>query len=58
MRAVTWHGKHDVRVEDVQDPSILDSRDAIVKVTLTAICGSNLHIYDGFIPSMERGDIS
>jgi len=57
MRAVTWHGKHDVRVEHVPDPSILDPRDAIVKVTLTAICGSDLHIYDGFIPSMERGDI-
>lgn len=57
MRANTWHGKNDVRVEEKPDPSIVDSRDAIVKVTLTAICGSDLHIYDGFIPSMKSGDI-
>jgi threonine dehydrogenase-like Zn-dependent dehydrogenase len=57
MRATTWHGKHDIRVEQKPDPTIVDSRDAIVKVTLTAICGSDLHIYDGFIPSMEPGDI-
>ncbi len=57
MRANTWHGKNDVRVEQKPDPSIVDPRDAIVKVTLTAICGSDLHIYDGFIPSMEPGDI-
>ncbi len=57
MRANTWHGKNDVRVEEKPDPTIIDSRDAIVKVTLTAICGSDLHLYDGFIPSMESGDI-
>jgi threonine dehydrogenase-like Zn-dependent dehydrogenase len=57
MKANTWHGKNDVRVEQKADPTILDARDAIVKVTLTAICGSDLHIYDGFIPSMEPGDI-
>jgi len=57
MRANTWHGKNDVRVEEKPDPTIIDSRDAIVRVTLTAICGSDLHIYDGFIPSMESGDI-
>ncbi len=57
MRANTWHGKDDVRVEDKTDPTIVDPRDAIVKVTLTAICGSDLHIYDGFIPSMQSGDI-
>jgi threonine dehydrogenase-like Zn-dependent dehydrogenase len=57
MRANTWHGKNDVRVEQKPDPTIVDPRDAIVKVTLTAICGSDLHIYDGFIPSMEPGDI-
>jgi threonine dehydrogenase-like Zn-dependent dehydrogenase len=57
MRANTWHGKNDVRVEEKADPSIVDPRDAIVKVSLTAICGSDLHIYDGFIPSMESGDI-
>ena len=57
MRANTWHGKNDVRVEQKPEPTIRDPRDAIVRVTLTAICGSDLHIYDGFIPSMERGDI-
>jgi threonine dehydrogenase-like Zn-dependent dehydrogenase len=57
MRANTWQGKNDVQVVDKPDPTIVDSRDAIVKVTLTAICGSDLHIYDGFIPTMERGDI-
>jgi threonine dehydrogenase-like Zn-dependent dehydrogenase len=57
MKAVCWYGTHDVRVETVADPKILNSRDAIVKVTLTAICGSDLHLYDGYIPGMERGDI-
>jgi threonine dehydrogenase-like Zn-dependent dehydrogenase len=57
MRAICWNGKYDVRVERVPDPTILDPRDAIVKVTLTAICGSDLHLYDGYVPSMERGDI-
>jgi threonine dehydrogenase-like Zn-dependent dehydrogenase len=57
MRAVCYHGKEDVRVEHVPDPEILNPRDAIVKVTATAICGSDLHIYDGYIPTMERGDI-
>ena len=57
MRANTWHGKNDVRVEEKPDPTIVDSRDAIVKITLTAICGSDLHLYDGFIPTMESGDI-
>ncbi|MBI2689346.1 MAG: glutathione-dependent formaldehyde dehydrogenase [Acidobacteria bacterium] len=57
MRAVCWYGKGDVRVETVPDPSILNPRDAIVRVTLTAICGSDLHIYNGHIPGMERGDI-
>ena len=57
MRANTWHGKNDVRVEEKPDPTILDPTDAIVKVTLTAICGSDLHMYDGFIPTMEKGDI-
>ncbi len=50
-------GKKDVRVENVPDPKILDQRDAIIKVTTTAICGSDLHLYNGFIPSMEKGDI-
>jgi threonine dehydrogenase-like Zn-dependent dehydrogenase len=57
MKAVCWYGKKDVRVEQVPDPKILNPRDAIVKITSTAICGSDLHIYGGFIPSMQRGDI-
>jgi threonine dehydrogenase-like Zn-dependent dehydrogenase len=57
MRAACWRGKHDVRVETVPDPRILDRGDAVVRVTSTTICGSDLHLYNGFIPSMERGDI-
>lgn len=57
MKAVCWYGKHDVRVQDVPDATILNSRDAIVKVTTTAICGSDLHLYNGYIPTMEAGDI-
>jgi threonine dehydrogenase-like Zn-dependent dehydrogenase len=57
MRATCWHGKHDMRVDDVPDPAIMNRRDAIVRVTSTAICGSDLHLYDGFIPTMKKGDI-
>lgn len=57
MKATCWHGNHDVRVEEVPSPVIQDRRDIILKVTATAICGSDLHIYDGFIPTMEDGDI-
>ena len=57
MRATCWLGRTDVAVQDVPDPSILDPRDAIVKVTSTAICGSDLHLYDGYIPTMEKGDV-
>ncbi len=57
MKAVCWHGAMDMRVETVPDPEILNPRDAIIKITSTAICGSDLHIYDGFIPSMQEGDI-
>lgn len=57
MRAVVWEGKHNVQVEKVPDPEILNPRDAIIKVTLTAICGSDLHLYDGVIPTMEPGDV-
>ena len=57
MRAVCWEGKRTVRVEDVPEPKLLNRRDAIVKVSSTAICGSDLHLYNGFIPSMERGDV-
>ncbi|HEX3950201.1 MAG TPA: zinc-dependent alcohol dehydrogenase [Steroidobacteraceae bacterium] len=57
MRALTWHGKHDVRVETVPDPQIVNPRDAIIKVTSTAICGSDLHLYDHTIPTMKAGDV-
>jgi threonine dehydrogenase-like Zn-dependent dehydrogenase len=57
MRANCWRGRNTVRVENVPDPVILNPRDAIVRVTLTAICGSDLHLYDGYIPTMERGDV-
>ncbi len=57
MKAVCWNGKTDVRVETVPDPEILNPRDAIVRITSTAICGSDIHLYDGFIPSMKKGDI-
>ncbi|MBD1849886.1 zinc-dependent alcohol dehydrogenase [Leptolyngbya sp. FACHB-711] len=57
MKAVCWHGPLDIRVDNVPDPKILNPRDAIVKITSTAICGSDLHFYDGFIPSMMPGDI-
>ena len=57
MKALRFYGKEDVRVERVPDPRILNPRDAIVKVTATAICGSDLHIYDGYIPTMQSGDI-
>jgi threonine dehydrogenase-like Zn-dependent dehydrogenase len=57
MRALCWYGKNEVRLETVPDPTILNPRDAIVKVTTTAICGSDLHLYDGYIPTMEKGDI-
>ena len=57
MRALTWHGKHDVRTETVPDPKILNPRDVIIKITSTAICGSDLHLYDSYIPTMMPGDI-
>ncbi|MER9222245.1 glutathione-dependent formaldehyde dehydrogenase [Mesorhizobium sp. M0644] len=57
MRALTWHGKHDIRCESVPDPKIETPTDAIIKVTACAICGSDLHIYNGIIPDMESGDI-
>ncbi len=57
MKALAWHGKNDVRIDNVPDPTIINDRDAILKITSTAICGSDLHIYDGFIPSMKKGDI-
>jgi threonine dehydrogenase-like Zn-dependent dehydrogenase len=57
MRAVCWEGKRKMKVESVPDPKILNARDAIVRVTSTAICGSDLHLYNAFVPSLERGDI-
>ena len=57
MKALCWHGNGDVRVDTVPDPVIQDPRDAIIKVTATAICGSDLHLYDGYMPTMEAGDI-
>jgi threonine dehydrogenase-like Zn-dependent dehydrogenase len=57
MRALCWHGKEDIRVDTVPDPQIQDPRDIIVKITSTAICGSDLHLYGGFVPSMEKGDV-
>ena len=57
MKALCWFGTNDVRVEDVPEPKILNPRDAIIKITRTAICGSDLHLLDGFIPTMQKGDI-
>jgi threonine dehydrogenase-like Zn-dependent dehydrogenase len=57
MKALVWHGKEDVRVDTVDDPLLVDPTDVIVKITSTAICGSDLHLYDGYQPTMESGDI-
>jgi threonine dehydrogenase-like Zn-dependent dehydrogenase len=57
MKALTWHGRSDVRCETVPDPTIIDPTDAIVRITSTAICGSDLHLYDGFNPFMMAGDV-
>ncbi|WP_066476287.1 MULTISPECIES: zinc-dependent alcohol dehydrogenase [unclassified Sphingomonas] len=57
MRALCYHGTHDVRVDTVPDPDIVNPRDAIIKVTSTAICGSDLHLYDGVIPAVMPGDV-
>ncbi len=57
MRALCWHGKYDVRVDSVPDPKIQEPTDAIIKITATAICGSDLHLYDGYQPTMEAGDV-
>lgn len=57
MKALCWLGKHEVGIRSVKDPTILNPHDAIIKVTTAAICGSDLHLYDGYIPSMKKGDI-
>lgn len=57
MKALCWHGKKDIRYDTVPDPTIEDAGDAIIRVTSCAICGSDLHLYDGFMPGMESGDV-
>src|SRR5436190_5174629 len=57
MKAVCWMGIEKMSVETVPDPEIINPRDAIVRITSTAICGSDLHLYNGFVPTMEQGDI-
>lgn len=57
MKALVWHGRNDVRIDNVPDPKIQESTDVILKITSTAICGSDLHILDGMVPTMEKGDI-
>ncbi|MEP0546806.1 MAG: zinc-dependent alcohol dehydrogenase [Rhodothermales bacterium] len=57
MKALTWHGQGDVRIDNVPDPKIEDPGDVVIKVTSTAICGSDLHLFDGFVPMMKEGDI-
>jgi threonine dehydrogenase-like Zn-dependent dehydrogenase len=57
MRALCWHGKNDVRIDTVPDPKIQEPTDVIIKITSTAICGSDLHLYDGFMMGMEKGDV-
>jgi threonine dehydrogenase-like Zn-dependent dehydrogenase len=57
MKAVCWEGANKVQVETVPDPKIINPRDAIIKITTTAICGSDLHLYDGLNPTMKKGDI-
>src|SRR4051812_20727616 len=57
MKAACWMGKKSIEVQTVDDPKILNPRDCIIKITATAICGSDLHLYDGYVPTMEKGDI-
>src|ERR1700710_21991 len=57
MKALCWHGKGNVQIDNVPDPKILNSKDAIIKITTTCICGSDLHLLDGYQPTMEKGDI-
>ena len=57
MQALCWYGKNDMRVEQVPDPKILNRSDAIIRISSTAICGSDLHLYNGLMPMMEKGDI-
>ena len=57
MKANCWAGRNEVEVRDVPDPGILNRRDAIVRITSTAICGSDLHLLDGYVPTMQDGDV-
>ena len=57
MKAVCWMGTHSIEVHEVEDPKIINPQDAIIRITRTAICGSDIHLYDGYIPTMESGDI-
>jgi threonine dehydrogenase-like Zn-dependent dehydrogenase len=57
MKAVCWMGKEKIELHDVPDPTILNPRDAIIRITSTCICGSDLHLYDGYVPTLEQGDI-
>ena len=57
MKALCWHGKNDIRCDSVPDPKIEDPRDVIIKVTACAICGSDLHLMDGMMPTMKSGDV-
>ena len=57
MKATCWHGRKHVEVQEVPDPKILNARDAIIRITSTAICGSDMHLYNGFIPTMKKGDV-
>ena len=57
MKALCWHGKHDIRYDTVPDPILEHPRDAIIKVSACAICGSDLHLFDGFMPGMKSGDV-
>src|SRR5947209_3888638 len=57
MKALCWCGTNRVQVETVPDPTIINPRDAVIRVTSTAICGSDLHLYNGYIPTLQKGDI-
>ncbi|QLK27139.1 glutathione-dependent formaldehyde dehydrogenase [Natrinema zhouii] len=57
MRALTWHGEQDVRIDEVPEPEIVNPTDAIIEITATAICGSDLHLYNGYMPGMREGDV-
>jgi threonine dehydrogenase-like Zn-dependent dehydrogenase len=57
VKALCWHRVKDVRIDNVPDPTIEDARDAIIKITTTAICGSDLHLLDGYVSNIEKGDV-